>query len=107
MEPIGIAGILVAMTAGAAASAFVGGEAPDALDDVDTPADTIHPDIHDKVGDGSNANPNGANDNGGEIHGIGNVPGRGGYNPNDAGVNGQANELETMHGGIGAYNPNA
>lgn len=73
------------------------------------PADTIHPDIHDKVGrgDGTNANPNGANANGGNIHGIGNNPGQSGSNPNDDGVNGQANELETMHGGIGAYNKNA
>jgi hypothetical protein len=75
---------------------------------VETPADTIHPDIHQKVGDGSNANPNGVSPaGGGEIHGIGNVPGQGGDNPNDDGVNGQANELETMHGGIGDYNPQA
>ena len=35
----------------------------------DTPADTIHPNIHSKVGqgDGTNANPNGANTNGGNI----------------------------------------
>jgi len=75
----------------------------------DTPADTIHPDIHAKVGqgDGTNANPNGVNANGGNIHGIGNVPGQGGDNPNADGTNGQANELETMHGGIGEYNKNA
>ena len=75
----------------------------------DTPADTIHPNIHDKVGqgDGTNANPNGANANGGNIHGIANAPGKGGDNPNDDGVNGQANELETMHGGIGDYNKNS
>ena len=75
----------------------------------DTPADTIHPNIHTKVGngDGTNANPNGANENGGNIHGIANVPGKNGDGPNADGVNGQANELETMHGGIGAYNKNA
>lgn len=74
-----------------------------------TPADTIHPNIHSKVGqgDGTNANPNGVNENGGNIHGIGNAPGQNGDNPNADGVNGQANELETMHGGIGAYNKNA
>lgn len=74
-----------------------------------TPADTIHPNIHAKVGqgDGTNANPNGVNDNGGNIHGIANVPGQGGDNPNGDGTNGQANELETMHGGIGDYNKNA
>jgi len=75
----------------------------------DTPADTIHPNIHSKVGqgDGTNANPNDANTNGGNIHGIANVPGKGGDNPNADGVNGQANELETMHGGIGVKNRNA
>ena len=75
----------------------------------DTPADTIHPNIHTKVGqgDGTNANPNGVNANGGNIHGIANVPGKNGDTPNDDGVKGQANELETMHGGIGQYNRNA
>lgn len=72
-----------------------------------TPADTIHPNIHQKVGTGANANPNGANDNGGQLHGIANNPGKNGDNPNADGVNGQANELETMHGGIGDYNKNA
>lgn len=75
----------------------------------DTPADTIHPNIHSKVGrgDGTNANPNGANANGGSIHGIANVPGKNGDNPNADGTKGQANELETMHGGIGSKNKNA
>lgn len=75
----------------------------------DTPADTIHPNIHSKVGqgDGTNANPNGANTNGGNIHGIANAPGKGGDNPNADGTRGQANELETMHGGIGLKNRNA
>ena len=74
--------------------------------DVDTPADEIHPDIHQKVGGGTNANPRGANDGGGNIHGIGNVPGQaGGDKPNADGVKGQANELETTHGGIGAKKP--
>jgi hypothetical protein len=75
----------------------------------DTPADTIHPNIHSKVGrgDGTNANPNGANANGGNIHGIANVPGKTGDNPNADGTRGQANELETMHGGIGSRNKNA
>jgi len=71
------------------------------------PADTIHPNIHDKVGqgDGTNANPNGQG-NGGQIHGIGNVPGQSGADPSD-GDPGFADQLETVHGGIGAYNPNA
>ena len=71
-----------------------------------TPADTIHPNIHTKVGqgDGTNANPNGANDGGGNIHGIANVPGKGGGTPQSGGF---AQNLTTVHGGIDAYNPNA
>jgi hypothetical protein len=68
------------------------------------PADTIHPNIHGKVGqgDGTNANPNG-NGNGGQIHGIGNVPGQ-----SDADASGGfADQLQTVHGGIGQYNKNA
>jgi len=76
----------------------------------ETPADTIHPDIHTKVGQGAgnnaNANPNGANDNGGQIHGIANVPGKNDASNTD-GISGFANELEQVHGGIGAYNKNA
>ncbi len=74
----------------------------------DTPADTIHPDIHDKVGrgDATNANPNGANANGGNIHGIGNVPGQSDADPAD-GRAGFADQLETVHGGIGSKNRNA
>jgi hypothetical protein len=73
-----------------------------------TPADVIHPNIHDKVGngDGTNANPNGANANGGNVHGIGNVPGQNGDHPNNDGSNGFANELNTVHGGIGTVNGN-
>lgn len=73
-------------------------------------ADVNHPNIHEKVGSANgnaNANPNGANANGGNIHGIGNNPGQSGSKPNDDGVPGQANELETMHGGIGDVNKNA
>lgn len=74
-------------------------------DGVVTPADTIHPNIHTKVGTGANANPNG-NGDGGQIHGIANVPGQSGANPAD-GKPGFADQLETVHGGIGAVNPNA
>ena len=77
-------------------------------------ADTNHPNIHDKVGQGpganANANPNGNNgkgSTGGEIHGIGNNPGQSGDKPGDDGVKGFANELETVHGGIGDVNRNA
>jgi hypothetical protein len=74
-----------------------------------TPADTIHPNIHTKVGQGAgnnaNANPNGANANGGQIHGIGNVPGQN-ADSNTDGVPGFANELNNVHGGIGEYNKN-
>lgn len=73
-------------------------------DGVVTPADTIHPNIHQNNGPGQNANPNGANDGGGNMHGIANVPGQSGADPAD-GAPGFADQLETVHGGIGAYNP--
>ena len=69
-------------------------------------ADINHPNIHSKVGDGTNANPNGANAKGGGIHGIGNNPGQSGANPGD-GAPGFADQLETVHGGIGSVNKNA
>ena len=72
-----------------------------------TPADTIHPNIHQNNGPGQNANPNDANVGGGNMHGIGNNPGQDGTNPNDDGVSGFANSLQTVHGGIGQYNKNA
>lgn len=97
-----ITALLIAVPAFVLAPGLVG-----ASPDVETPADVIHPNIHDKVGngDGTNANPNGANDNGGNIHGIANVPGKQLASPNDDGVNGFANELNTVHGGISNYNP--
>ena len=84
-------------------------------DGLDTPADTIHPNIHKNNNEGNNANPNGKNPNsgvfadgtgGGNMHGIGNNPGQKGINPNDDGVKGFADDLETVHGGIGLKNPN-
>ena len=94
-----VAAMLLAVGVMAAGSANLG--------DVDTPADVIHPNIHDKVGDGSNANPNGKSPAGGnEIHGIANNPGQSGADPAD-GEPGFADQLETVHGGIGEYNPNA
>ncbi|CUI66193.1 hypothetical protein [Cognatishimia activa] len=79
----------------------------------DTPADILHPNIHDKVGlgagDNNNANPNGNagnGSNGGGIHGIGNTPGQSGADPAD-GDPGFADQLETVHGGIGEKNKNA
>ncbi|MBJ3763883.1 hypothetical protein ILP92_14110 [Maribius pontilimi] len=73
----------------------------------DTPADTLHPNIHSKVGrgDGTNANPNGKR-NGGQIHGIANTPGQSGADPAQ-GRPGFADQLQTVHGGIGAKNKNA
>jgi hypothetical protein len=86
------------------------GTASAAPQNSDTQADTNHPDIHDKVGQGpgnnANANPNGKTDNGGDIHGIGNQPGKGGDNPNADGTRGQANELGGVHGGLGDVNKN-
>ena len=90
-----------------------GGGAAEAGKDKGQPnqADINHPDIHDKVGGGQsgdrrNANPNDANERGGGLHGIGNNPGQGGDHPNADGTNGQANELDDMHGGIGDVNQN-
>jgi hypothetical protein len=71
-----------------------------------TPADTIHPNIHQNVTGGNNANPNGANAGGGNLHGIANNPGQSGADPAD-GKPGFADQLETVHGGIGAKNKNA
>ncbi len=93
---------LIAIVSIFAASSAVAG-----VRDVRNTADVLHPNIHQNVTGGNNADPNGANDGGGNLHGIGNNPGQSGSNPNDDGVNGQANELETMHGGIGAKNKNA
>lgn len=88
----------IALTANAAAGT--------ANDGLDTPADVIHPNIHQNNGPGQNANPNGANAGGGNMHGIGNVPGQNGANPNDDGTNGFANQLNTVHGGISSVNKN-
>jgi hypothetical protein len=73
----------------------------------DTQADTNHPNIHAKVGqgDGTNANPNNANENGGDIHGINNTYGHNGDHPNADGTKGFANELYRVHGGIFDVNP--
>lgn len=75
--------------------------------DVNNQADVNHPNIHQNVTGGANANPNNANDGGGDLHGIANNPGQAGANPNDDGTNGFANQLETVHGGIGDVNKNA
>lgn len=84
-----------------------------AAPNVDTPADILHPNIHTKVGQGAgnnaNANPNGNSgkgSNGGQIHGIANTPGQSGADPSD-GAPGFADQLQTVHGGIGAKNKNA
>ena len=91
---------LAAMVVGGSATAGTNN------DDLSTPADTIHPNIHENNNAGDNANPNGANDGGGNIHGIANVPGQGGADPAD-GAPGFADQLETVHGGIGDKNKNA
>ena len=78
--------------------------APSGVADVSNIADVIHPNIHQNVGGGNNANPVGANDGGGNLHGIANVPGQGGGTPQTGGF---AGNLTTVHGGIDAVNPNA
>ena len=96
------------LSAAVLAAATISASFAMASPDVETPADVIHPNIHDKVGngDGTNANPNGVNENGGNIHGIANVPGQSGADPAD-GDPGFADQLETVHGGIGDKNKNA
>lgn len=69
-------------------------------------ADTLHPNIHQNVGEGANANPNGANDGGGNLHGIANVPGQSDAQPAE-GAPGFADQLGTVHGGISAVNQNS
>ncbi len=73
-----------------------------------TPATTYHGTPGNTPGyGGSSANPNGNGKNGGNgIHGIANTPGQADLNPNDDGVPGFANQLNTVHGGIGAANKN-
>ena len=75
-------------------------------DDLATPADVIHPNIHANNNAGNNASPNDSNAGSGNMHGIANNPGRSGSRPNDDGVNGFANELGNVHGGIGSKNKN-
>ncbi|MDH3741041.1 MAG: hypothetical protein OER56_05530 [Hyphomicrobiales bacterium] len=75
--------------------------------DVSNIADVLHPDIHQNVGGGNNANPNGVSPaGGGNLHGIVNTPGQSDADPGD-GAPGFADQLETVHGGIGAVNKNA
>lgn len=73
-----------------------------------TPATTFHglPGNNPGYG-GSSANPNGTGVNGGNgIHGIAATPGQAGINPNDDGIAGFANQLDSVHGGIGEANKN-
>lgn len=95
---LGASAILVAAMAGSAAAG---------VRDVDNQADVNHPDIHQNVTGGNNANPNGANAGGNNLHGIANNPGKSGANPKDDGTRGFANQLQTVHGGIGDVNKNA
>jgi hypothetical protein len=73
-----------------------------------TPATTYHGLPGNNPGHGgSSASPNGTGVNGGNgIHMIRNNPGQEDSNPNDDGVSGFANELNTVHGGIGEANQN-
>ena len=65
--------------------------------DVNNTAEVLRPNIHQNVGGGNNANSNGANGGGGNLHGIGNAPGQNGANPNDDGTKGFANQLVSVH----------
>lgn len=74
-------------------------------DDLQTPADIIHPNIHQNNGPGNAACP-GDQDHCQNMHGIGNNPGQSGNKPGDDGVPGFANQLNNVHGGIGTKNKN-
>lgn len=76
--------------------AFAGSAAGGGIGQEDgNPANTIHPNILNNVGDGSNANPNGKSPTGGgDLHGIANV-------------GGGVDNLTDVHGGIDAVNKNA
>jgi len=76
------------------------------VSDVSNIADILHPNIHQNVTGGNNENPNAANDGGGELHGIATVPGQSDINP-AGGQPGIADQLQTVHGGMGAVNKNA
>lgn len=65
-------------------------------DDLNTPADVIHPNIHQNNNGSNNANPNGANDGAGNMHGIANAKGG----------NGGVANLGNVHGGICYVNKN-
>lgn len=96
------------LLAAVALAAFNVAPAVAGVKDVSNTADVLHPNIHQNVGGGNNANPNGVSPAGGaNLHGIGNTPGQAGTNPNDDGTAGFANELQGVHGGIGAKNKNA
>jgi hypothetical protein len=99
--------ILAFMTILLMTTAALAGNGGTNNDNLNTPADVIHPNIHQNNNAGNNANPNNANDGGGNMHGIANVPGQNGVNPNADGVSGFANQLNTVHGGIGTVNQNA
>ena len=98
-------GFIVSTIFGAAVIAMCSIVAHAAPDGVKNRADTIHPNIHRKVGqgDGTNANPGVGNANGNQIHGIRNNRGISG---NGRGEGSFVDELGNVHGGIGAVNPN-
>jgi hypothetical protein len=98
---------LIGLTTSAILVAAVASSAVAGVRDVDNQADVNHPDIHQNVTGGNNANPNAANGGGDNLHGIANNPGKSGQKPNDDGAKGFANQLETVHGGIGDVNKNA
>ncbi len=98
----GVAALGLAVGLGvAAAPAFA---APPTLT---TPATEFHglPNNNPSRG-GNSANPNGRGPTGGGgIHGIGNNPGQSGNHPS-IGAPGFADQLNNVHGGLGAANPN-
>jgi hypothetical protein len=98
VSKIVVAGVFAAFTI---APALAG---PDGVNNI---ADILHPNIHQNVTDGNNANPNGKSPAGGaNLHGIGNTPGQNDdVSPSD-GEPGFADQLGTVHGGIALVNNN-
>ena len=82
---------------------FIATAAEAAPENVNNIADVLHPNIHQNVTDGNNANPGVGNDDGNNLHGIGANPGQSDNDP--SGKGGFADQLNnTLHGGIAAKN---
>lgn len=66
----------------------------------------LHPNLRGKEA-GQNASPKDSNQAVPHLHNIPGNPGQSGIKPGDDGTPGFANQLESVHEGIGTVNPNA